>query len=89
MVEGKMDQASFFKWLDSYQSQLVVISAQIHWTGMVENAIEKGTLDECVQSIEKQLMLLADSVLQEQPPIRRKKIEHLIMESVYQRDTVR
>ena len=89
MVEGGLEKEVFFKWLDSFQSQLVVLSSQIHWTSIVENAIEKGELDGAVAQIESQLNLLADSVLQEQPPIRRKKIEHLIMESVYQRDTVR
>ena len=54
-----------------------------------EGGIEQGQLGDCIKIIEQQLNLLADSVLQEQPPIRRKKIEHLIMESVYQRDTLR
>ena len=89
MMESKLEQAQFFTWLDGYQSQLVVISSQIHWTAKVEAALEAGKLDGCIAEIEQQLNILADSVLQEQPPIRRKKIEHLIMESVYQRDTLR
>ena len=54
MVEGGLDKDVFFKWLDSYQSQLVVISSQIHWTSIVENAIEKGELEGAVAQIESQ-----------------------------------
>lgn len=35
------------------------------------------------------LTLLADTVLSEQPPVRRRKLEHLIMEHVHQRDVLR
>ena len=89
LQSANLEQASFFAWLDKYQSQLIVVSSQINWTSQVEQALEKNQLDTCLDAINGQLNLLADSVLQEQPPIRRKKLEHLIMESVYQRDTVR
>ena len=75
--------------MDKYQSQLIVVSSQINWTTQVEAAIQKNDLDGCLSFIDEQLNILADSVLQEQPPIRRKKLEHLIMECVYQRGTVR
>ena len=75
--------------MDKYQSQLIVVSSQINWTAQVEAAIQKNDLDGCLSFIDEQLNILADSVLQEQPAIRRKKLEHLIMECVYQRGTVR
>ncbi|CBY16361.1 unnamed protein product, partial [Oikopleura dioica] len=89
MTNDNLSPKEFFEWLDTSQSQLVVLSSQIHWTEMTEKAIENGTMDAALAKVESNLTLLADSVLQEQPPIRRKKLEHLIMESVYQRDTIR
>ena len=89
MANENLSPKEFFEWLDNSQSQLVVVSSQIHWTEMTEKAIENGTMDAALAKVESNLTLLADSVLQEQPPIRRKKLEHLIMESVYQRDTIR
>ena len=89
LSKEKLTQETFFNWLDKYQSQIIVVCSQINWTNQVEYAIEKKELDSCLEYIDQQLNILADSVLQEQPPIRRKKLEHLIMESVYQRGTVR
>ena len=70
-----------------YQSQLVVLAAQISWSEMVEKALQgieqKGDGDSspltAVQGVmEATLNVLADSVLHEQPPVRRKKLEHLV-----------
>ncbi|VEL22763.1 unnamed protein product [Protopolystoma xenopodis] len=46
-------------------------------------------LQLCLASVERMLTVLADSVLYEQPPVRRRKLEHLIIEHVHQRDIIR
>lgn len=75
------------EWVDSYQAQLVVLAAQIAWSEHTEQAlqnIEKAgqkdlqPLDEVLATVESTLNVLADSVLHEQPPVRRKKLEHLV-----------
>ena len=63
-IQANVIQDTFFKWLDSFQSQLIVVSSQINWTQQVEAAIEKGEIDSCLEAIENQLNILADSVLQ-------------------------
>lgn len=47
----------------------------------MEAALSKGgeeALDRVLQYVETVLHVLADSVLQEQPPLRRRKLEHLV-----------
>ena len=46
-------------------------------------------LKDVLQRVEDMLKLLADLVLQNQPPLRRKKLEHLIYEYVHRRTTTR
>ncbi|XP_075239024.1 cytoplasmic dynein 1 heavy chain 1-like isoform X4 [Convolutriloba macropyga] len=91
-----IDQQKYMEWLDSYQAQLVVIAAQIAWTQNAENALKKidggvdlSPLEQVSGNVEKILNVLADSVLLEQPQLRRKKLEHMITELVHQRDVTR
>lgn len=65
----------------------MVLSVQISWSHMVEQALQtisSGSpsdmtpLQDVLAIVEATLNVLADSVLQEQPPIRRKKLEHLV-----------
>ncbi|CAJ0932236.1 unnamed protein product [Ranitomeya imitator] len=73
------------------------LSAQIAWSENVESALtsmSNGGSDsspmQIVQAnVEATLNVLADSVLMEQPPLRRRKLEHLITELVHQRDVTR
>ena len=46
-------------------------------------------LKKVLAKVEDMLKLLADLVLQEQPPLRRKKLEHLIYEYVHRRTITR
>ncbi len=46
-------------------------------------------LARVLATVETMLSTLANSVLQEQPPLRRKKIESLIIEYVHKRATLR
>ncbi|XP_069594120.1 cytoplasmic dynein 1 heavy chain 1 isoform X2 [Ranitomeya imitator] len=92
-----IDPATYISWIDKYQAQLVVLSAQIAWSENVESALtsmSNGGSDsspmQIVQAnVEATLNVLADSVLMEQPPLRRRKLEHLITELVHQRDVTR
>ena len=65
----------------------MVLSVQISWSNMVENALQTISsnsssdmtpVQDVLSIVEATLNVLADSVLQEQPPIRRKKLEHLV-----------
>lgn len=95
---GNFEQEDYLIWLDTYQAQIAVLAAQIAWSESVEyalNTISKDPsvgmkpLEECLKSCESTLQILADCVLQDQPPIRRKKLEHLITEFVHKRDITR
>ncbi|CAM9594499.1 unnamed protein product [Lampetra planeri] len=113
---GCVDPGAYLQWIDKYQAQLVVLSAQISWSESVEAALASaaaaasgrpavegdGRSDEdeagaaaaaalggVLATVEATLTVLADSVLLEQPALRRRKLEHLITELVHQRDVTR
>ena len=95
---GGFASEDYLRWLDTYQAQIAVLAAQIAWSESVEIAltnISKDSslcvkpLEACLQTCESTLQILADCVLQDQPPIRRKKLEHLITEFVHKRDITR
>ena len=76
-----IDPAQYLEWVDQYQAQLVVLAAQIAWSTNVDTALS-GTspaqLEGVLNIVQGTLTVLADSVLQEQPPVRRRKLEHLV-----------
>ncbi|XP_054423711.1 cytoplasmic dynein 1 heavy chain 1 [Pteronotus mesoamericanus] len=91
-----IDPNTYITWIDKYQAQLVVLSAQIAWSENVETALSStggggdvAPLHSVLSNVEATLNVLADSVLMEQPPLRRRKLEHLITELVHQRDVTR
>ena len=93
-----IDQQKYLQWADKYQAQLVVLAAQISWSESVEKALQtieqkapghETATQDVLDIMEATLNVLADSVLHEQPPVRRKKLEHLITELVHQRDVTR
>ncbi|KAJ3331033.1 hypothetical protein HDU76_004259 [Blyttiomyces sp. JEL0837] len=89
-----LDSAEYLNWIENYPAQLVVLAAQTVWTQSVESAFEdKGSkttsLGNALQLVDRSLNILADLVLTDLPPIRRKKCEHLITELVHQRDVIR
>lgn len=89
---GKIVLSDYNNWLDKYQSQIITLSAQISWSDNIEAALNSGSpkaLNEVLEAVEQTLNVLADSVLQEQPALRRKKLEHLITEFVHKRDVTR
>ncbi|GAB6020623.1 Dynein heavy chain, cytoplasmic [Chamberlinius hualienensis] len=96
--QGLIGFENYMEWVDKYQAQIVVLAAQISWSEDVESALQaiasSGShdmkpLDNVLLQVEATLNVLADSVLQEQPAVRRKKLEHLITEFVHKRDVTR
>ncbi|XP_078314970.1 cytoplasmic dynein 1 heavy chain 1-like isoform X1 [Crassostrea virginica] len=96
---GQIDPNLYLQWIDKFQAQLVVLASQVSWSESVENALasiassknpsDLTALSDVLQVVENTLNVLADSVLLDQPPVRRKKMEHLITELVHQRDVTR
>ena len=83
--KSTIDPKEYLDWVDQYQAQLVVLASQIAWSTAVEAALvnisgksDFGPVDGVLKMVEATLTVLADSVLQEQPPVRRKKLEHLV-----------
>ncbi|KER29805.1 hypothetical protein T265_03604 [Opisthorchis viverrini] len=98
-ASGDLEKTGFLDWLDRFHAQLVVLAAQVIWSESVDAALAamdgkpskdpESPLHKCLASVENMLTVLADSVLYEQPPVRRRKLEHLIIEHVHQRDVIR
>ncbi|XP_076178666.1 dynein heavy chain, cytoplasmic isoform X5 [Ptiloglossa arizonensis] len=94
--DGNITARGFMVWCDYYQAQIIVLAAQILWSEDVEAALHeaqnnpsKNPLERVLLQVEDTLNVLADSVLQEQPALRRKKLEHLINEFVHKRTVTR
>ena len=87
---GPPDATAYMAWLDKFPTQVTALTAQIAWSEGVEGQLGSGkTPDSILDSVNATLGTLADSVLQEQPPVRRKKLEQLITEFVHKRDVTR
>ncbi|RWS14208.1 Dynein heavy chain: cytoplasmic-like protein [Dinothrombium tinctorium] len=95
---GNINPQDYMEWIDKFQAQIIVLAAQISWSESLENALNQihnagdgnlKPLEEALNSVVSTLNVLADSVLQEQPPLRRRKLEHLITEFVHKRDVTR
>uniref|UniRef100_A0A1A8G9X4 Cytoplasmic dynein 1 heavy chain 1 n=2 Tax=Nothobranchius TaxID=28779 RepID=A0A1A8G9X4_9TELE len=91
-----IDLSQYIDWIDRYQAQLVVLSTQIAWSENIESALttvsgggDMAPMQGVLSNVEATLNVLADTVLMEQPPLRRRKLEHLITELVHQRDVTR
>ncbi|CAJ0587193.1 unnamed protein product, partial [Mesorhabditis spiculigera] len=85
-----VSHASYMEFLDKYPCQVIGLVAEIWWSNQMENALQQEKdATEVEKVVSKTLALLADNVLKEQPPIRRRKIEMLITELVHKRDTSR
>lgn len=94
----EIDSNLFLEWVDKYPAQLVVLAAQVIWTQSVEKALvtmndgdkaDQAPLNEAFRLVERGLNVLADTVLMDLAPIKRRKCEHLVTELVHQRDVIR
>src|SRR5690606_28189004 len=84
------DAPAYLEWVDTYPSQLLTIASQIIWSQGIEKTLnESQPLTSSLQATENTLNVLADNIMSDLPPIRRKKYEHLITELVHQRDVTR
>ncbi|CAO3598448.1 unnamed protein product [Absidia cylindrospora] len=96
---GEMESDAFMAWVDRYPAQLVVLAAQIIWTQSVDKALvtldestdksDQSPLQGSLDLVERNLNILADAVLLDLSPIKRRKCEHLVTELVHQRDVTR
>uniref|UniRef100_A0A3P9LB23 Dynein, cytoplasmic 1, heavy chain 1 n=1 Tax=Oryzias latipes TaxID=8090 RepID=A0A3P9LB23_ORYLA len=80
-----VDLSQYIQWIDRYQAQLVVLSTQIAWSENIESALttisgggDMTPMQGVLSNVQATLNVLADTVLMEQPPIRRRKLEHLV-----------
>ena len=83
--KSAIDPKEYLDWVDQYQAQLVVLASQITWSTAVETALvntsgksDFGSVEDVLKMVEATLTVLAGSVLQEQPPVCRMKLEHLV-----------
>eukprot|EP01114_Cavostelium_apophysatum_P023031 TRINITY_DN854_c0_g1_i2.p1 TRINITY_DN854_c0_g1~~TRINITY_DN854_c0_g1_i2.p1 ORF type:complete len:4577 (-),score=1545.65 TRINITY_DN854_c0_g1_i2:38-13768(-) len=84
------DKETYLAWVDKYPAQLVLLAQQILWSQGVEKSLTTGgSLQENLKQVETTLTVLAENIMADLPPIRRKKYEHLITELVHQRDVTR
>lgn len=63
----------------------MVLSTQIAWSENIESALttisgggDMSPIHGVLSNVEATLNVLADTVLMEQPPLRRRKLEHLV-----------
>lgn len=94
----EMNSNDFMEWVDRYPAQLVVLAAQTIWTQSVDKALttmgeaengDNAPLKHSIELVERNLNILADAVLLDLSPIKRRKCEHLVTELVHQRDVTR
>uniref|UniRef100_A0A7E4ZT92 Dynein heavy chain, cytoplasmic n=1 Tax=Panagrellus redivivus TaxID=6233 RepID=A0A7E4ZT92_PANRE len=86
----QVDAETYMNWLDGYPAQIIGISADIWWADAIDKCLSQNKrVDSVLASVDTTLALLSDSVLRDQTPIRRKKIESLITEFVHKRDITR
>ena len=89
-AEAGLSPEKFLDWIDAYPAQLVVLTVQVTWTTLVEEALkERRSLEEPLNIVLRGLDMLADTVLSDVEPLKRRKCEHLITELVHQRDVIR
>jgi len=94
----EIDPIVFMEWIEKYPAQLVVLAAQVIWTQSVEKSLttmndgdktNQTSINESFRLVERGLNVLADTVLLDLAPIKRRKCEHLVTELVHQRDVIR
>jgi dynein heavy chain 1 len=90
---GSIDIDKYITWVDEFQAQLLVLCIQVSWSEKIDAALNASSstdqLNKVLTNCKTTLDTLADTVLLHQPPVRRKKLEHLITELVHQRDVTK
>ena len=85
-----IDRNQFRDYLSKFPAQIVVLAAQVAWSISVDSALASRGVDlpNLFNLQVKILELLATMVLEDLDHLTRKKCEHLITESVHQRDVI-
>ncbi|KAL3113939.1 hypothetical protein niasHT_017889 [Heterodera trifolii] len=77
-------------WMDLYPAQIIGLCVDVWWSKAVESCLsEHGSAENVLQTVEKWLSMLCESVLRDQTAIRRKKISNLITEFVHKKNVCR
>ena len=82
-----VDMEKYMDWVHRFPAQITILSAQVKWSVEIERSIQN--LDFTLKRIDFILGKLAEKVLGNIKPDRRKKYEQLITELVHQRDSTR
>ena len=86
VIKDNLDSQTYMEWVSRYQAQIVVLAVQIAWSEDVESALQQSdvpkALEQALINVEATLEILCVSVLGEQPPLQRKKLEHLVRRTV-------
>lgn len=76
-------------WIQTYPSQISILTSQVLWTRRVEEAFVNGSgLEAVFESYAVLLQHMAHFVLQELSLVNRKKCESLVTELIHQRDII-
>lgn len=90
-----INKEPYLAWVDKFPVQIVLVAAQVLWSQATEDAIKKmggdgsgskfqlPVIQKIEESIEAILNILADSVLDDHPPIVRKKLENLVRYRIF------
>lgn len=91
MFTKDMTYQNFSEWLDRYSAQVLLLASRINSTTCIERSLTSSThsLSEQLRIVEKILSFLAEAVLSDMCPLKRKKHENAITEFIHQRDVVR
>ncbi|KAJ6227585.1 dynein heavy chain [Anaeramoeba flamelloides] len=86
----KVDIDRLIDWIDKTPDQIAILTFQIMWTMDTESTMPKRNgLKGLLNRIQEILGLFANKVLFDMKPLLRKKLEHIIIELVHQRDVFR
>jgi dynein heavy chain 1 len=75
-AQGDIVPVKMMEWLDGFPTQISVLSTQVLWSEQVEEVLAAGGgraaegMQVVLAGVDKMLGLLANCVLQEQPPLR-------------------
>ncbi|KAL3081980.1 hypothetical protein niasHT_032662 [Heterodera trifolii] len=90
LVIENIKHEDLMAWMDLYPAQIIGLCVDVWWSDAVENCLsEHGSAENVLQTVEKWLSILFESVLRDQTAIRRKKISNLITEFVHKKDVCR
>eukprot|EP01012_Entosiphon_sulcatum_P048729 TRINITY_DN67253_c0_g1_i1.p1 TRINITY_DN67253_c0_g1~~TRINITY_DN67253_c0_g1_i1.p1 ORF type:complete len:4768 (-),score=648.87 TRINITY_DN67253_c0_g1_i1:2-12742(-) len=94
----ELDANRYLQWLDSFPDQIIQLATQVEGTQRIEALLTthrnhptdtSTALSQYLDHVQGLLSELASMVLRDVPPTQRKKLEHMIILLVYERDKLR